>query len=335
MTRLIKITLIGLIGVLTIAATAGATYEALARRSARTDFPPSGKLIDIGGRRLQLDCRGSGSPTVVFESGGNTEGSLSWAGIHDQVAAKTRACAYSRAGLMWSDPDFGPRDGKAIARDLHAALNGAGEKPPFVLVGHSIAGPYVLIYTEAYGDEVAGIVFVDPTHPDQRKRQEAIVGKVPGLTFPIRAGLRVMSRLGIMRLAQPARDHSPTERAIAAYRPAATSAMLREASALTDDLAEAGAMRNLGARPIIVMTADWAYTEKQLKVTGLTADQGRAIRALWKQMHEEMAGWSTNGEHRIVPGANHDIQRSNPDQVVAAIDAVVSRVRASDAPKTE
>ena len=64
-----------------------------------------GRLIDIGGgRHMQIDCRGSGTPTVVFEAGLDTMGSLSWSAVQDPVAATTRACAYSRSGIMWSEP---------------------------------------------------------------------------------------------------------------------------------------------------------------------------------------------------------------------------------------
>src|ERR1039457_1199458 len=79
----------------------GVGYEMMARNRAARDFPPLGKLVDIGGRPIQLDCRGSGSPTVVFESGLDMMGSLSWSAVHDEIAKTTRACAYSRAGIMW------------------------------------------------------------------------------------------------------------------------------------------------------------------------------------------------------------------------------------------
>src|SRR3954470_24004078 len=104
----------------------GAGYEAIGRRRAANDFPVPGKLVDIGGRRIQIDCRGSGSPTVVLESGLDMLGSLSWAAVHDSVAKTTRVCAYSRAGIMWSDPSSLPFNSGNVARDLHAALRSAG-----------------------------------------------------------------------------------------------------------------------------------------------------------------------------------------------------------------
>ena len=104
---------------------AGVVYERLGQYRAARDFPPPGKMVDIGGRRIQLDCRGAGSPTVVFEAGLSVEGSLSWSAVQPKIADHTRACAYSRAGLMWSDSSGAPHSAKQVAQDLHAALTNA------------------------------------------------------------------------------------------------------------------------------------------------------------------------------------------------------------------
>ncbi|HJP59587.1 MAG TPA: hypothetical protein VJ865_06295, partial [Gemmatimonadaceae bacterium] len=95
---------LAVVGIIALVVLTGAGYEVAGRRSAAREFPPPGKLVDIGGRRIQLDCRGSGTPIVVFESGLDMNGSLSWYSVHDSIAKQTRACAYSRAGVMWSDP---------------------------------------------------------------------------------------------------------------------------------------------------------------------------------------------------------------------------------------
>src|SRR6187402_2563202 len=87
---------------LATAIVSGASVEAVMRHRAARDYPAPGRLVDVGGRRLQIDCRGSGSPTVVLESGLDNLGSLSWAAVHASLARTTRVCAYSRAGMLWS-----------------------------------------------------------------------------------------------------------------------------------------------------------------------------------------------------------------------------------------
>jgi hypothetical protein len=120
----------------TLSLVVGPIWEQLERRRAIRDFPAPGHLVDIGGRKIQMDCRGVGTPTVVFELGFGLFGSLSWAKVQDEVVKFTRACAYSRAGIIWSDDKDGPHDGEGVARDLHGALAAAGESGPFVLTGH-------------------------------------------------------------------------------------------------------------------------------------------------------------------------------------------------------
>ncbi len=154
----LSMALVALVGV---AMLAGATFEQMSRIKARRDYPPLGRMIDIGGRRIQLDCRGKGSPTVVFESGLGTSGSLDWWRVHDRIAATTRACVYSRAGMMWSDPAPEPRDGNAMAEDLHKTLSMSGEAFPIVLVAQSAGGLIAMIYTRRFPTEVAGLVMVD------------------------------------------------------------------------------------------------------------------------------------------------------------------------------
>jgi pimeloyl-ACP methyl ester carboxylesterase len=156
-------------GLIAAAVLVGVGYEQIMRWRAAREFPVQGRLIDIGGRHMQIDCRGSGTPTVVFEAGLDTMGSLSWSAVHDAIAATTRACAYSRAGVMWSESRAGKFEPDNVARDLHTLLLAAGERGPFVMVGHSLGGPYIMNFTRLYPQDVAGLVFVDASHPDQAK----------------------------------------------------------------------------------------------------------------------------------------------------------------------
>jgi len=126
-----------------------------------------GRLIDIGGQRIHLDCTGRGSPTVVFENGAG-DFSVVWSLVQPGIAAFTRACSYDRAGYAWSDPGNRPRTYDQIALELHTALQRSGERGPFVLVGQSYGGLLVRNHARRYPNEVAGLVLVDAMHEDQR-----------------------------------------------------------------------------------------------------------------------------------------------------------------------
>ena len=322
----------GLLALLVCVVVVGTAWEALARSKATRSFPAPGRLVDIGGgRRIQLDCRGAGSPVVVFESGLDRYGSLSWAAVHDSIALTTRACAYSRAGIMWSDAARRPFSSAHVAEDLRAALAAGGEKGPYVLVAHSLGGPYALTYTGRYGSDVAGLVFVDASHPDQVARMRAATGKDMKPAVGMASVAASFAWTGLVRALIPSGrvPNAP----VWIYGPAnarfATSLgpVLEEANALDATLAAAGASRQLGDRPLVVLTANEKMRPEMLKGMGLTADQGEGLRATWLRMHDDEATWSTHSRHQIVDDASHYIQFDRPQVVIAAVRDVIAQVR--------
>src|SRR5207245_487834 len=113
-----------------------------------------------------LNCSGEGSPTVVLEHG--LIGSyLDWYRVQPEIARFTRVCSYDRAGYGWSDRSPKARVPSAMAAELHALLDKAREKPPFVLIGHSMGAFDVLMYAHLFPEEVSGVVLVDGSHPDE------------------------------------------------------------------------------------------------------------------------------------------------------------------------
>ena len=130
--------------------------------------------IDIGGRGLYLLCLGAGSPIVILDAGlGDT--SLIWTSVYQEVQTFSRVCAYDRAGLGQSDPGPKPRTSQAIVTDLHTLLVNANLTGPYVLVGHSIGGFNMRVYASQYLEEVAGLILVDSTHPDENTRNLAVL----------------------------------------------------------------------------------------------------------------------------------------------------------------
>ena len=322
-----------IVSLIVLVTIAGVVYEMASRSRAAREFPPQGKLVDIGGRRIQLDCRGTGSPTVVFEAGLDINGSLSWSAVHDEIAKTTRACAYSRAGIMWSDPKDGPQNGKNIAEDLHATLARAGEQPPFVMVGHSLGGPYIMTYTKYFGQDVAGLVFVDSSHPDQVQRFNAVTSYSPSSMITLIKAGAAFAWTGAVRmvpLATQGVPHQPPRavRAMAAYAPTSLGSMLKEIESMDETLAEAGSFTQLGKRPLYVLTSMAPLPQEALAALKLTPEQGRQYKEIWKGMHDEEASWSSNSRHQLVADAGHYIQFDRPDIVIEAVRSVVSDIRA-------
>src|SRR5262245_11064944 len=121
--------------------------------------PAPGTLVDIGGHKLHIRCAGPAdrTPTVILEAGGGDD-SRAWARGQDLLAPRVRTCAYDRAGSGWSEEGPAPRTMRQEVFELHALLEAAKVPGPFVLVGHSIGGLLVRLYTEQYGGDVAGLV---------------------------------------------------------------------------------------------------------------------------------------------------------------------------------
>ena len=151
---------------LTALVLAGWFYQRLGLRRDARRFPPPGQSFDIGGRRLHLYALGSGDPAVILEAGISAT-SLNWRHIQHAVSGFTRAVAYDRGGLGWSDPSLTPRTPSDIARELRTLLRAAAIEPPYVLVGHSFGALVVRRYALLYPEEVAGVVLVDPLQPGE------------------------------------------------------------------------------------------------------------------------------------------------------------------------
>jgi len=163
--NLMKILLIlGLLAVVVLTPNAAA-QDTTAAIPEDAVYASPGKLVSANGTRLNLYCMGSGSPTVVFESGWE-DWAPAWAIVQPRIAKWTRACSYDRAGAGFSDHGPMPRTSVRIADELHNALHNAGVKGPYVLVGHAFGGDIVRTFADRYMREVAGLVLIDADSND-------------------------------------------------------------------------------------------------------------------------------------------------------------------------
>jgi pimeloyl-ACP methyl ester carboxylesterase len=316
----------------------------LAANAARV-HPPQGKLVDVvavsdkPARRIQIDCRGSGSPTVVFQSGGDMLGALAWSPVLDRVAQVSRACAYSRAGILWSDPAHGKFQPDEVAHDLHAALAAAGEKPPYLLVAHSRGGLYNMIFAGLYRKEIAGLVFADSSHPDQERRYSA-AGLSTGdyVSASQEIGL-AFGWTGLLRLIPYPSDAS-IDAMVKAFYPKSAAANAREARQRNATLDVAGRYRDLENWPVIVLArelpAETRARETQDAKNGyllgsgaVPPDTSSAARreTIWRELQVDLATWSSHARLEVVPNSNHAFFFFQPDVIVAAVTEALTAAR--------
>jgi len=133
----------------------------------------TGSKVDIGGRNLYIDCRGEGSPSVIFEAG-LTSDTTGWDDVFDPIAGFTRVCAYDRANNGRSD-DVGLHSGDQSVTDLEKVLAAKKIDPPYVLVAWSFGGPISRLFAARHPDDVTGMVLVDTDPTDYRSEGDPFV----------------------------------------------------------------------------------------------------------------------------------------------------------------
>ena len=322
--RWIRYLLAGLLILLIALVCAGAVYEGIESHRDQRRFHPPGRLVDVGGYRLHLYCTGAGSPTVILEAGGGNPW-LSWYKVQPQVAAFTRVCSYDRAGLGWSDPSPRPRTAMVIAEELHTLLHNAGIPGPFVLVGHSLGGMDARMFANRYPSEVAGMVLVDSSHPDQEERFPPEAKKLAAASYYVIRAMQITLPIGLPRLlaSRAAPPEVRSEYCAVFCRRQFLAAVRAEAAAQKESSAQVRTLGTLGNLPLIVLSHD---PDKMRFPGNLTEPVNRE----WARMQEELAHLSSNGSHLVVKGSGHDIQIDHPEAVVDAIREVVGKARGSN-----
>jgi len=307
---------------------AGAAWEWVASAWTKRRFPPPGRLIDIGGRRLHLHYAGNAAgPTVIIETGRfNT--SAMWTLVHDQVKRFARVCSYDRAGYAWSDSDREPRTGERVCSDLEALLAAADIPGPYLLVGHSLGTMYVRRFAQLHPEQVAGIILVDPYTEGEflgATRAEAAQQVRFLLLF------RAISRIGIPRLVvglargmaeMLTRFPAPERRRIITLGCShqlwrAVDAEWRQLDGLVCQLGGPG---SLGDIPLLVLRSCRCDIKPSGQYTQAMVD------ARWRLMKDAQAALihlSSRGHLTDLPNTGHGVPLENPEAVVAAIKEMI------------
>ena len=307
--------------------------------------PAPGRLIDVGGRRLHLNCTGpSETPgrsertgsTVILEAGASSF-AIDWSLVQPEIARTSRVCSYDRAGSGWSDPRPNVETPPRIVADLHTALGAAGEEPPYVMVGASAGGVYVRTYQLEYPSEVVAMVLVDPS----TENRLFTMYQQRGVLIASLTAEQLLSTLPTTAVPLPSRapqtgppfDKLPPDlyqlrikidqRLIASMPASVPAEVVREASEgqraalarlLESRTREDNPMKTV---PVIVLSR------------GQDATQGLA------ENHAGLARLSTNSRHEVIATAGHEIHLFTPSAVVRAIQDVAAAARARQPLRTK
>jgi pimeloyl-ACP methyl ester carboxylesterase len=324
------ITALGLLAMLLIAPpptlAQSATPAAASPSAASGDF--SG-VVDIGGRKIYLECRGQGSPTVILESGAGA-----WADIWNRdykqpagqrtmvmqgVAQFTHVCAYDRPGTIGdvnpdldpygppfypgrSDPVPQPRTSKDMVAELHALLQAAHVPGPYVLVGHSAGGLVVRLYATAYPDDVVGIVLLDSTPVDVWRRFQSAL--TPEQWAKFEAGT----------------ISNPELEAVYPDAERLWTAPLAD-TPTTEQARRAQAESPLRPMPLVVLSHGIPFAAP------FPGWPSAKMEMIMLELQKDLATLVPNAHFATAAESGHNIHQDRPEQVIAAIREVVGAVR--------
>lgn len=249
----------------------------------RYRLPPpyvaSGFRIEVNRIPTYLDCRGSGSPTVILESGLGT-GAAGWGFVPERlVEAGVRVCTWDRPGIGNSEP-MGLHGAVELAEHLRSTLDAAGERGRFVIVGHSLGGVYARIFAARFREEIAGIALIDPYLPDVRPIE--LVDVDPALRVEWLAGLEATNRQ----------------------------------VATTEDLDWGAVEAELAAASLEGMPLELVFVDQRLRWDDRFDPWEADLVETWRAM---VLGLSADSRLTIAENSTHMIQWDRPELVVAAI----------------
>lgn len=309
---------------------------AMARARLRAKYPAPGRLVDVGGHRLHLDCQGSGPPTVIFEGGLAAEAPVSWPLVHAEVARFAHACVYDRAGYGWSDPGALPRSAAVMVEELRSLLTAAEIPGPYVFVAHSFGGLVSRLFAATYPTEVAGMVLLDAAHEDQMERfpREAVeavdlrkMARMMGVMARVFAtGVPALLHRRIPLQAEVPESLAEIARALMVSR-TGVAALVAEQQALEESQAQVrAAVKDVGDMPLVVLTHGRPAPLPQHPT--ITPEVERRYEQVWRELQEELARTSSRGELIVAAESGHAIQLDQPELVVDAVRRVVESTKA-------
>jgi len=210
------------------------------------------KLTNLGNTQLAYQYHAGAGPTVVFQAGLG-DGQSTWSSVVAKLPPTQSYFTYDRPGYGSSGKTTAPRDPCSIATEQHQLLVQSGVKAPYVLVGHSIGGLYEYVYALKYPDEVAGIILLDPTHPEHWKSLES--------DAPLAAGLVKTMRYTVFSMAARA-EFDAQEQCLASLPPKLPASLAAHTQLLVSTKANPGEQ---GAFQVVLskLRQDW------LRLTGV------------------------------------------------------------------
>lgn len=272
--------------------------------------PFEDRTVDLGSHRLAMRVIGCGSPAVVIDAGLG-DGMDELRTLQERLGRATRVIAYNRAGYGLSEPGPLPRDAGREAGELKALLDRAGEKGPFVLVGHSLGALNMMIFASLYPDEVAGMALLDP--PPLSFIQGQIYTDLGRTAEGMTADWQAAADSGAASADAAGRASASFLRMIASEHREMFGASAGQAAAVS----------SFGRLPLVVIASGVPNP-----AFGSAAGE---FQAYWIAQSRALAGKSGAGRFVLAEKSSHRLYEDVPEVVAREVESVVAEARAKGA----
>jgi len=313
--RLVERTVLWPVILLAVLLTASSTFNAIAIWSFCPRDPTPGSMYMVNGHKMHINCTGSGSPTLVLESGLGSSWQI-WCKVQPGLSKTTRVCSYDRAGYGYSDAQPAQRDADHIAVELHSLLLQAQINGPIVLMGHSLGGLFIRDYATRYPRDVVGLVFVDAVTPQWG------LGKVkaPPQWFTglgIKTACSTDSTALVGSCIWPRPDSEPRwKMALEGLCHPSLCAVIPESESFARSGAETLERDRYESLPVLIISHDPSK--------GL---QPANWENAWNQMQADLEKLSTRSRRIVARNSWHMIQLDRPDLIEKEVTLFIQQIR--------
>lgn len=279
----------------------GFSYEKIGEYKDNKSYLPAGNMVDVNNHKINVYSKGKGDVTVVFSSGLITPSSYAQLyPLYNEISKYGKVAVYDRPGHGWSDITNQPRDIDSIVKEMHTALIESGQKPPYILVGHSFASLQMIRFAQVYRNEVSGIVTIDGGNPEFYAKNGLRVSDKTAIKY------KLLKSTGIARLVLYHTDY-----------------ISKNLKLLPNDLKQL----------YLSMTLKTMYNKNIIEEGNMTSDSSKIIlekghlgnvplRIMtsesdpeWNNSQVALKEWSTDSTQTFVKDAGHAIHLYKPDAI--------------------
>ena len=296
----------------------GVLYEYIGEWLDKKNNPSVGRIVSVNGHSMHIFTKGSGDSTVVFASGWKIPCPYAdFYPLWSEISKYTRIAVYDRPGYGWSAVTDVPRDIDNIAQEIHDLLKNSGEKPPYILVGHSIGSLEVIRFAQRYQNEVKGLVLIDGSNPDmysdvnRAKSSTLLYLRVKLSNWAI----YISNRIGFTRLLFRCGLYSSTSLSTARNNWASAPFGLKNLDAMmflrsfnNKNQMDEGNNKESNASKVA------SNRRLNIPLTIVTSQYLRSYSDAWKNQ-VGLIKWSDTSKHIVVDGAGHAVHWTHPNVV--------------------